>query len=246
MCSKTSALGVKILFLLPPSEWKKSENKFEKEELNFVFEKPITLANNVDEKDLKCKWERFKEWLELNKNIKKNGTIESINRYSWVMYNSIDYVWMNKKWKDFFEEKFLILSWMYGIVKPLDKIWNYKLPIDTKWLFDFWWEKIVKKVAELNPDFIVNLLPISYSKLLWLAKCRRHIYKRDFLIKEDIKIININFLKENWDKISHWVKKIKWEWINNICENNVTDYNAFWGEAVELNNWIIDINIIKE
>ena len=236
---------MKIIFLLPPSEWKKSENKFDLESLNFVFEKPITIAENVDEKDLKCKWERFKQWLELNKNIKKNWTIEAINRYSGVMYNAIDYIWMNKRWKDFFEEKFLILSGMYWIVKPLDKIWNYKLPIDTKGLFDFWWEKIVKKVVESKPDFIVNLLPISYAKLLWLAKCRRHIYKREFLIEKNIKIININFLKENWDKISHWVKKIKWEWIKNICENNTIDYNNFWGEIVELNNWIIDINIIK-
>ena len=246
MRSEISALGVKILFLLPPSEWKNSENKYDLESLNFEFEKPISIAENATEKDLKCKWDRFKQWLELNKNIKKNWTSEAINRYSWVMYNAIDYSWMNEKWKDFFENNFLILSWMYGIVKPLDKIWNYKLPIDTKDLFDFWWEKIVKKACELKPDFIVNLLPISYSKLLWLAKCRRHIHKREFLINEDIKIININFLKENWDKVSHWVKKIKWEWIKNICENNVTDYKNFGWEVVEFNNWIIDINIIKE
>ena len=237
----------KILFLLPPSEWKKSENKYNSESLSFKFEKPINIANNVTEKDLKCKWDRFLEWLELNKNIKNSETVEAINRYSGVMFNAIDYENMWEKWKDFFEENFFILSGMYWIVKPLDKIWNYKLPIDSKWLFDFWEEKIVKKIAEIKPDFVVNLLPISYSKLLWLAKCKKHIYKRDFLIEKNIKIININFLKENWDKISHWVKKIKWEWIKNICETKMENSPIIpFLKGNENSKKNIDINIYKK
>jgi len=44
----------KIIFLLPPSEGKKSENKFKSEKLSFNFEKPLKIAENVSEKDLKC------------------------------------------------------------------------------------------------------------------------------------------------------------------------------------------------
>jgi cytoplasmic iron level regulating protein YaaA (DUF328/UPF0246 family) len=238
---------MKILFLLPPSEGKNKWWEFKEEKISFSFTRPCELAMNVDEKDLKCKWERFLEWLNLNKNIcnwKTNEYLHAIDRYSWVMFNAIDYVWMKEYWKKFFEENFLILSWFYWIVRPLDKIANYKLPIDTKWLFDFWWETIANNIVELKPDYIVNLLPINYSKLLWLAKCRRHIHKRKILLDEGIKIININFLKEDGKKISHWVKKIKWEWIKNICENNLTDIDQFWWEVV--NNWdIIDINIKK-
>jgi cytoplasmic iron level regulating protein YaaA (DUF328/UPF0246 family) len=234
----------KILFLLPPSEWKNSENKYKKEELSFKFEKPLEISANVDEKDLKCSWNRFLEWVNLNKNIELSETIESINRYTWVMFNAIDYSNMNNVWKNFFDENFLIFSGMYWIVKPNDKIGNYKLPIDTKWLFDFWWNKVVSKIVDLKPNYIVNLLPISYSKLLWLAKCRRHIHKRKFLIDAWIKIININFLKPDWNNISHWVKKIKGEWIKNICEKWIVDYKNFGWEIIENGN-IIDINIIK-
>jgi len=238
---------MKILFLLPPSEGKNIWWEYDKENISYVFNKPCELSINVDEKDLKCKWDRFEEGVNLNKALcEKNQDqfIESIKRYSWVMFNAIDYSWMNDEWKVFFENNFLVLSWMYGVVKPLDIIWNYKLPIDTKWLFDFWWEKLAEKIVEIKPDYIVNLLPISYSKLLWLAKCRKHIHKRKILTDAWIKIININFLKPDWKLVSHWVKKIKWEWIKNICENNLTDYEQFWWEVV--NNWeIIDINIIK-
>jgi cytoplasmic iron level regulating protein YaaA (DUF328/UPF0246 family) len=242
---------MRIIFLLPPSEWKNWENKFNLEKLSFNFEKPLDIAENVSEKDLKCSWKRFEEGVELNKNLSREyrpaflTAQNAIKRYSWVMFKAIDYENMNNSWKKFFEENFLILSWMYWIVKPLDLIWNYKLPIDTKWLLDFWWEKIAEKIVELKPDFIVNLLPISYSKMLWLAKCRKHIYKRKILIDSEIKIININFLKEDWSKISHWVKKIKWEWIKNICEKNIVDYKDFGWKIVKLDENNIDINIIK-
>ena len=233
----------KIIFLLPPSEWKNSKNKYSLESLNFKFEKPKNIAKNVTEKDLKCKWDRFLEALELNKNINNSETIESIKRYSWVMFNAIDYDWMNTNQKYFFEENFLILSGMYGIVKPLDKIWNYKLPIETKGLLEFWWTKVLEKINSLKPNFVVNLLPISYSKLIfWKNKKEEILFKQ----KRKFKIININFLKENWNKISHWVKKIKWEWIKNICEKHFVDYNDFWGKIMEENNWIININIYEK
>lgn len=235
---------MKILFLLPPSEGKNSENKYNVEDLTYEFDKPLEIAKNVTEKDLKCKWDRFLEWVELNKNINNSETNTAISRYSWVMFNAIDYAWMNSWWKTFFEDNFLMLSGMYWVVKPLDKIGNYKLPIETKWLYDFWWDILVEKIIDIKPDYIVNLLPISYMRLLWLANCKKHIYKRELILKSWIKIININFLKEDWNKISHWVKKIKWEWIKYICEKNVTSFEQFRWEVV--NNWgIIDINIIK-
>ena len=245
---------MKIIFLLPPSEGKNNENKFMEEELSFNFEKPLQIASNVTEKDLKCKWDRFKEGLELNKKLTspqpspqgEGVYTEAISRYSWVMYNAIDYIWMNAEWKEFFEENFLIFSWMYGIVKPLDKIWNYKLPIETKELYKFWWDIIPEKIAELKVDYIVNLLPISYAKLIGLgAPCNRHKKKLNSILDSKAKIINVNFLKPDGKKISHGVKKIKGEWIKGICEKELTDYKDFWWDVEEDGN-IIDINIVRE
>lgn len=237
---------MKILFLLPPSEWKNSENKYKSEDLSFNLEKPLEIAFWVTEKDLKCSGDRYKEGIELNKNIEKSETIEVIERYSWVMFNSIDYFWMSQIWKKFFEDNFLIFSWMYWLVKPLDKIWNYKLPIESKWLYQYWWDTIPDEINKLNADYIINLLPISYAKLIGLwTNCNRHKKKLDRILDSWIKIININFLKADWKKISHWVKKIKWEWIKWICEKNISDYKEFWWEVIE--NWnIIDINIISK
>jgi len=235
---------MKIVFLLPPSEWKNSENKYDTEELTFNLEKPFNIACNVSEKDLKCIWSRYDEWITLNKNIKNSWTLEAINRYSWVMYNSINYSWMNKDWKKFFEDNFIIFSWMYWLVKPLDNIWNYKLPIESKWLYDYWWNNLPKAIKSTNPDYIVNLLPISYSKLIWLwVTWWKHKEKLEDIMNWWTKIININFLKPDWKKISHWVKKIKWEWVKDICEKWITNLSDFWLELIDNNN-VLDINII--
>jgi hypothetical protein len=240
---------MKILFLLPPSEGKTSWWNYKEEKLTFVFDKPCKIATNVTEKDLKCSWARYEEWLNLNKTLcewNQKEFLEAIERYSWVMYSAIDYIWMNSIWKEFFEENFLIFSGMYGIVKPLDIIWNYKLPLDKADNYKFWWDKIPDRIINEKPEYIVNLLPINYAKLIWLwTNCFRHKKKLEKIINAWIKIVNINFLKEDWKKISHGVKKIKGEWIKNICENNLTNIEQFWWEVVN-NWWIIDINIIKK
>lgn len=197
---------MKIIYLIPPSEWKTSFWEFNNEKLSFIFDKPLNIAKNVTEKDLKCIWNRYLEWITLNKNITIWPFLKAIERYNWVMYNAIDYKNMTKKSKSYFDENFLILSWMYWVLKPSDVIWNYKLPIETKWLLDFWWDKITNLLNNLDIDLIIDFLPNSYKKMI----------NKKILTK---KIIEIDFLThKNWKitKISHWVKKIKWEFIKDL------------------------------
>ncbi len=238
---------MKILFLLPPSEGKNLENLYKQESLTFDFNKPYDIWIYATQKDLKCSWTRYEEWIELNKNILSWWTLESIKRYSWVMYNAIDYAWMNESWKNYFNDNFLILSWMYWLVKPQDKIANYKLPIETKWLYDYWSDKVAKKTSSLDYDIVVNLLPISYAKLIWLwTNCSKHRKKLDIILQSWKKVVNVNFLKQDWKKISHWVKKIKWEWIKNICENNISDLDSFWWNKKLISSWLYEIDIVTK
>ena len=241
---------MKVLFLLPPSEWKNKWWNYNKEIHSFDFKKPCDIATLLTEKELKCNWNRFEEWLFLNKTLcswEQKEFEKAIERYSWVMYSAIDYKNMSKSWKKFFEDNFLIFSWMYGIVKPLDIIWNYKLPLEKADLYKFWWDIIPDSIIKLNPDFIVNLLPINYAKLIWLwTNCSRHKKKLEKILNSWTKVININFLKKDGKKISHGVKKIKGEFIKNICENNIKDYKNFGWEVIKNNNWVIDVNLVSE
>jgi len=120
------------------------------------------------------------------------------------MYKNIDYDNLDESWKVYFNDNFLILSGMYGILRPFDKIWNYKLPIETKTLSWYWKNYITKSLNDIDCDYIVDLLPDSYKKMIDLKKLNK-------------KLIEVNFLQENWKRLSHWVKVIKWKFINEIC-----------------------------
>lgn len=222
---------MKIVFLIPPSETKHNSSFYKKEELCFVFEKPLNIAKNASEKDLKCKWKRYEEAIVLNKNIYEEQTIEAIKRYTWVMYNAINYAWMSDNAREYFDKYFLILSWMYWILRAHNKIWNYKLPIETKWLLNHWKDKIIHSLNELKVDYIVDLLPDSYKKMI------------DFK-NLNSKIINIDFINKDWKKVSHWVKKIKWEWIRNLCEKWEFDIVKLWKIDFEYEK-IIKIEVVS-
>lgn len=225
---------MKIIFLLPPSEWKKTWGKDQKESVSFVFEKPLEIAVNATEKDLKCKWTRYEEGLKLNK---LQGTdnilvLPAISRYSGVMYNAIDYAWMHASGKQYFEDNFLILSGMYGLLRPYDTIWNYKLPIETKWLYAFWGEKTTETLNSIKPEYVVDMLPNSYAKMIQWKKLHT-------------KIVRVNFYNTDGKKISHGVKKIKGEYIKKLCLNAVEKIEDFPGERVQISESEYHINIIQ-
>lgn len=206
---------MKIIYLLPPSEWKNPINLFENEKLTFNLKKPLELAINATQKDLKCIWDRFEDWINLNKNILNSLTNFALNRYNWVMFKAIDYENMSDQAREYFEDNFLILSWMYGLVKPKDKIGNYKLPIETKWLSKYWTLEITNILNQIDADVIIDFLPNSYKKMIDKKSLNKKIIEVDFLTQKNSKI----------QKISHWVKKIKWEFIKEICEKWFFDFD---------------------
>lgn len=113
---------------------------------------------------------------------------------------------------------------MYGIVRPKDLIGNYKLPIEVRGLYDFWSNQIAEKIIEENPDYIVNLLPKAYEKLL---KIRENLGR---LQEKNIKILNIIFVSQNGEKFSHNTKILRGKFLKNIAENthkNILDSLQF-------------------
>lgn len=233
---------MKTLFLIPPSEGKKQWWDLINEKLSYDFEKPYEIVKNASEKDLKCKDERYKEAIKLNtnlENISDNNFMKAIERYTWVMFSNIDYFNLSYDSKKFFDDYFSILSWFYWLVSPKDQISNYKLPVETKWIYNFFSDSISKKIIEQKYDYLVNLLPDSYAKLIWLGTtCSRHKKKRDIILDSGTKIISIVFIKsETWKKVSHWVKKIKGQLIKYICENKINDLSSWFSENIYKSIW---------
>jgi uncharacterized protein len=215
----------KIIFLLPPSEGKKSWGQLWTEKLSYFFEKPKNIVKRAIEKDLKCKGKRFEEAQKWNQICLKNNESylsPAIARYTGVMYTAIDYTHMPSEAREIFDTHFLICSGMYGLLRPQDLIANYKLPIEAKWLSGYWRENITQTLNDMWNIIVVDLLPESYKKMIDWKKI--HATR-----------IQIEFLEEKQGKkkkMTHGVKQVKGVWIKKLCEVGFTEFQKIIEEKV--------------
>lgn len=227
---------MKILYLIPPSEGKTPWWTLWSETLSFDLEKPLDLLKGVTEKDLKCRGERFKAAQSLHHTLLHKKQLEilpAIKRYSGVMYNALHYSSMNWDEKTYFDTNFFILSWLYGFLKPQDLIANYKLPVEAKWVANYWKNILSQALNKLEGDMIVDLLPQSYKKMI--------DWKQLKTLRVEIEFLRLDNGKTQ--KLAHGVKKVKGEYIKNICKNIFTDMEDFpWNlKKLSERHWIIEV-----
>lgn len=207
---------MKILYLIPPSEGKTLWWTLSSEKLSFDLEKPLDILKWVTEKDLKCSGSRFKEAQGLHQKILWGNQLEvlpAINRYSGVMYDAIDYTSMNQDETLYFDTHFLILSWLYGLLRTQDLIANYKFPVEAQWVTRYWKDILPQALNKLDIDIIIDFLPGSYKKMIDWKQVKAHRVEIEFLISKNGKV----------QKLAHGVKKVKGEYIKNICIEKYTD-----------------------
>ena len=71
-------------------------------------------------------------------------------------------------------EQIRILSGLYGILKPLDLVYPYRLEMGTKWqitpktksLYAFWSDKLTKHLNLEKPSEVLNLASTEYNKVI--------------------------------------------------------------------------------
>jgi uncharacterized protein len=117
-----------------------------------------------------------------------------------------------------------ILSGLYGILKPLDRMQPYRLEMGTKLenpggetLYNFWGDKITKflkkEINSFGHKTLVNLASNEYSKVLDLKSLK-------------IPVINIDFKEEkdgNLRFISFNAKRARGLMTRYIIKNGITD-----------------------
>jgi cytoplasmic iron level regulating protein YaaA (DUF328/UPF0246 family) len=131
-----------------------------------------------------------------NKFKESNEVKQAIFAYNGQVYKSMNPANFSEEEMDFAQNHLRIISGLYGILRPLDLIKEYRLEMSTKLknsygdnLYKFWGEKITSVLAEEIKDHsektIVNLASEEYSKSIDLKK-----------LSEEYGILNIVF-KEN-------------------------------------------------
>jgi cytoplasmic iron level regulating protein YaaA (DUF328/UPF0246 family) len=117
---------------------------------------------------------RFNQWikpLEVSENI-----IPAIFAFNGEVYKGFDASSLTELQLIRAQESVYILSGLYGLLKPLDLLYPYRLEMGTKWqistsqknLYDFWKKKLtnhLKSELAVN-ETIVNLASTEYSKAI--------------------------------------------------------------------------------
>ena len=119
-------------------------------------------------------FDRFQNW----KSSEQEGEVDSPCAVSFAgeVYRGLRFQEFSSQEMLAAQQKIRILSGLYGILKPLDNIYPYRLEMGTKWspgkssknLYDFWREKLTKSLLDEteSEEVIVNLASNEYAKVL--------------------------------------------------------------------------------
>ncbi len=224
--------GSNTLILIPPSEGKKPDGDGKPVKPNAAQRAMIDRLLSFDgdwEKLLGVKGNALLHSITANKTILTAGTMNAVERYTGVVYDAIDYPSLAPESKFFFDKHIRILSAVFGLIKPKDKIPDYKLKIDKLDAVNYW-KPIIEK--QLKDTFVIDLLPNAHRKAV--------IYDNG---------IAVNFAVEKGGKTvaaGHQGKYIKGRFVRWLCENQITNPDEFKGFAEEGFQWNGEFFLKKE
>ncbi len=119
-----------------------------------------TLKNYLDVSDAlaKTNYERFQTF---------NEQYKAIEAYTGAQYKALDYETLSTKTQRHVNKNVLIISGLYGLLRPTDTIAHYRLPMALKYISEplhGYWKKLFSTLEFTEP--IINLASQEYSDAL--------------------------------------------------------------------------------
>ncbi len=131
-------------------------------------------------------WERNQNW---KANPKPKQSCPAMFAFVGEVYRGLDAKTLDKTAIDYLQKNYRMLSGLYGLLKPSDKIMLYRLEMGRNFefdqyknLYDFWKEKLTEQLnSELkSKDLILNLASSEYFKVLDRKKLKAPVIDFDF------------------------------------------------------------------
>ena len=142
-------------------------------------------------------WERNQNW-KAKPSAKESAP--AMFAFTGEVYRGLDAKTLDKKAVDYLQKNYRMLSGLYGLLKPSDKIMLYRLEMGRSFefehyknLYEFWREKVTEQLnSELKSrDLILNLASSEYSKVLDKKKLNAPVIDFDFYEMKDGKLKTI-------------------------------------------------------
>ncbi|MFV9875686.1 MAG: peroxide stress protein YaaA [Rickettsiales endosymbiont of Dermacentor nuttalli] len=149
---------------------------------------------------------------------------QAIFAYKGDVYNMMDVERYSEDDLDFAQKHLIIISGLYGVLRPLDIIQPYRLEMSTslhignnKNLYEFWGNTITDFINSCSIDTIINLMSQEYFKSV----------NQKFL-HDKLKVIHITFKelhKGSYKTIGLLAKRARGMMANFIIKNHLNNYN---------------------
>ena len=171
----------------------------------------------ISEKLAQLNFQRYQNWsLPFN----KTNSSPAIYSFSGDVYEGLDAYSLEEEDVKFAQRNLLILSGLYGILKPLDLIQPYRLEMGRKLkyeshknLYSFWNDKISLYLNNIKDKVIINLASNEYFNVVNKEKISKKIISPIFKDEKNGKFKIISF----------YAKKARGLMANYIIKNKIDD-----------------------
>jgi len=189
------------------------ETNYLVKELKTYSVSDIKSLMNLSDNLAQLNWQRFQNW-----NTKQVG--QALFMFKGDVYQGLKAETLTNIELDFAQENLRILSGLYGLLKPKDLIYPYRLEMGTKLitkkgnnLYKFWKDRLHQSLlTELkNEEEIINLASEEYSKALHLKKFCNPVITPVFK----------DFKNGKLKVISFFAKRARGEMVNFIIKNKI-------------------------
>ncbi len=194
-----------------------NEAKYLVKELNNYKVNDIKKLMSLSDNLAQLNYERFQQW-----DLNSDQVNAAIYMFQGDVYQGLKAETFTAKEIDFAQKNLRILSGLYGLLKPLDLIFPYRLEMGTKIktqkgknLYDFWRDKLSKSlISEMkSTEVLVNLASNEYSRVLKLNDFPNPVITPIFKDYKNGKLKIISF----------FAKKARGEMCNFIIKNKITN-----------------------
>ena len=213
-----------------------SKIKFENKAENLVnmlkgykvsdLSKLMSISENLSE----INSNRFKNW-----RIPFNGNSDyAVFMFQGDVYKGLDVKSLSDSEINYAQDNLRILSGLYGILKPLDRILPYRLEMGTKLktdygknLYEYWGDSIKDfLISEISSsEKIVNLASDEYSKAVKLNKFSNDVITPKFLDEKNGKLKMISFYaKKARGLMARHIIQMKAQTIEDLYTFNLEGY----------------------
>lgn len=137
-------------------------------DLRKLSKEDISSLMKLSHKLTELNYERYKDF---STPFTKDNAKQAGYAFKGDVYDGLDFTNLNNEQENFAQQHLIILSGLYGVLRPLDLIQPYRLEMGTKLknkngknLCEFWGDKITNIINDNESELIVNLASNEYYK----------------------------------------------------------------------------------